>query len=83
MTSTSTLSPTMRRWLRYAAKEHRALQAREDYVQQTMPVNTRDALIARALYARHTIEGMGGGFTYYRITDAGLAMVDAMTTTEG
>ena len=74
-TSTDSLSFDQARWLRYAAREHRALQAREPYVEQTMPVRTRDALIRRNLMARHTIEGMGGGFTYYRITDAGLALV--------
>lgn len=75
------MSPTMRAWLRYAAREHRALQAHQEYVPQDMPVATRDALIARGLYARHTIVGMAGGFTYYRITDAGLAAVDAMAVT--
>lgn len=76
-TSPAELSPTMRAWLRYAAKEHRCLQAQDydGYVPQNMPVRTRDALIARGLYAKHIIVGMGGGFTYYRITDAGLALV--------
>lgn len=74
------LSSTQARWLRYAAREHRCLQAREEYIPQTMPTRTQDALIARGLYAKHTIEGMGGGFTYYRITDSGLAWVDANTS---
>lgn len=30
---------------------------------------------AAADQRRHTIPGMGGGFTYYRITDAGLALI--------
>jgi hypothetical protein len=64
-------------WLRYAAKEHRALQAREEFAPKEIPARTRDALIRRGLLARHTIEGMGGGFTYYRITDEGLAHIDA------
>lgn len=72
------LSSTQARWLRYAALEHRSLQAGIEYVPQDMPRVTRDALIARSLMARHTIEGMGGGFTYFRITDEGLAVVDSM-----
>jgi hypothetical protein len=76
--TTQNLSFPQSRWLRYAAMEHRALQAGREYVPQTMPTRTRDALIGRGLMARHVIEGLGGGFTYYRITDEGLAAVDAM-----
>lgn len=79
-TTSAKLSPLMARWLRAAAREHEALQARdydraELYSTKRMPVATRDALIARGLYAEHTVTGMGGGFRYFRITDAGIAEV--------
>ena len=72
----SKLSPLQSRWLRYAAKEYKALQAHVDYVEQDMPARTRDALVARGLMTRETIVGMGGGFTYYQISDKGLALVE-------
>jgi hypothetical protein len=68
-------------WLRAAAREHNALQSGdpmgEVYAEQVtrMPLATRDALVRRGMYARHDIHGMGGGFTYYRITERGLAWV--------
>ena len=77
MTMTKNLPHKQAAWLRYAAKEHRALQAHQDWAPKEIPARTRDALIRRGLMARHTIEGMGGGFTYYRITEAGLAHIEA------
>ena len=69
------LSPKMTRWLRYADSEHRALQAHREYVPQEMPKTTRDALVSRGLMTKTTLEGMGGGYTFYRISPEGQAHV--------